>query len=127
MIEHIRLTAKFQEELEDRFYCLKRREIENLLTEEIRLETVRELEKPDAELELLTVSGVTINNTPVGEWIHKKISGINRTYMAKSGTVKDKVAFAKAAVSCINSFDDLSTEAQELTKKVYDFIIAQND
>lgn len=117
---------KLQEVLGERFYCIKRREIENLLTENMRLETVRKLEKPDTELELVSVKGISVDKTPIGTWIHKKVSGINRTYEAKSGTVKDKVVFAKTAVSCINSFDDMSDEAKELSEMIYNFILNQN-
>lgn len=119
--------AALKDELGNRFYCLECREIENLLTKEIRFETVKKLEKQDTELELNSAKGVLINKTPIGTWIHTKIDGIKRSYKADSGTVKDKVSFAKAAVGSLSSFDDLSPEAQELTKKVYDFIIAQND
>jgi len=114
-----------REKLGDRFYCLQCREIENLLTKEIRLSTVAKLERGDTTPKLNRTKK-DIEKTLIGTWIDACIEGKKRIYAAKSCTVKDKVVFAKAAVSCMNSFDELSEEARDMTEKIYAFIEQQN-
>ena len=116
-----------KDELHDNFFCLKCREVENLLTKETRIKTVAKLEKKAlVDLSFAVGTGKRIDTTPIGEWIQECIIGKERNYKAESGTVKDKLNFAKAAVSCMDNFSLLSEEAKELTKKLYQFIEVQN-
>jgi AAA15 family ATPase/GTPase len=113
--------------LGERFYCLQCREIENLLTKEILLSTVAKVEGVDVGgLSIKTVKNKATETTPIGTWIDSCVEGKKRTYAADSGTVNIKVVFAKAAVSCMDSFDELSEEARDMTEKIYAFIEQQN-
>ncbi|MBZ9534332.1 hypothetical protein KGR20_08675 [Cytobacillus oceanisediminis] len=49
-----------------------------------------------------------------------------KTYKEKSGTIKDKLPFCKKAIKNITKFEELSAEAQELSKKLYEFIKLNN-
>lgn len=114
-----------QATLGDRFYCLKRRESENLLRKEVLLavlqnykeKSFKEFDETDYKDELL------------GKFIDEKILE-NRvrktTYADKSGTIKDKNAFCRKAINNIKSYNDLSQDAKDLTIKIYDFIDRQN-
>jgi hypothetical protein len=41
-------------------------------------------------------------------------------------TVSDKVGFCAKAIEAMKTFDDLSAEAKQIAKRLYDFIAANN-
>ncbi|MBA5629662.1 AAA family ATPase [Moheibacter lacus] len=113
--------------LGENYYCLNGREIENLLTKEIILNTVKELDsQTDKEQVLYKKNSTFSDKTQIGRFVQNRIDGIKNKYEAKSGTLRNKVKFAQTAINQMNKFDDLTKEAKELTKKLYKFISKYN-
>ncbi|TFF33505.1 AAA family ATPase [Mucilaginibacter psychrotolerans] len=113
--------------LKERYYCLRAREIENTLKPEILKKTIIETES-SSQLDFKKAfdNESMYQSKKIGEYIDKHVIGLSKTYQDKSGTVKDKLNFAKKAVSNIKSNDDLGDEALTLTEKLYEFIKAHN-
>lgn len=118
-----RRFEQLKEKLGDRFYCLKCREIENLLTPTVLTAVIGEYE------------GRTINNgdlkknyanVSLGQFIDDNLQNLNRSYSTDSGTIMNKVDFAKKAERNINSLADMSEEAVDLAKALHFFISSQN-
>ncbi len=118
---------KLQDRLNDRYYCLKSREIENLLTKEVIQQTLLSLE-PNSTLDFKNFldKKTDIIHEPIGRLIQEKVNGLKRNYAADSGTIKNKIEFAKRAVEHLKSYDDLSDEAKILSEKIYAFIYKEN-
>jgi len=129
--------------LGDRYYCLQCREIENLLPPSVLKNIIEEYEGSKLEffgaLELKQYKdkllGEYIDNLP--EKLSKKalgsknstlgqISKLKRKYASESGTLKNKVDFAKKATKYINEQNDMSEEAWQLAEKIYSFIAKSN-
>lgn len=119
---------KLKERLGKRFYCLKCREIENLLTPDVLKKVIKEY-------------GEDISNIPdikfkdcqdkyLGTFIEKNILKGKRTrngsYSTGSGTITQKLSFCEKALKYIEKFEDLSDEAKRLTKLIYEFIKENN-
>jgi predicted ATP-dependent endonuclease of OLD family len=120
---HIELDKK----LKERYYCLKAREIENLLPANAIISTLKALNSRDCEkISFQEIIYDKYKNEPLGEYIDKNVKGLSRKYKADSGTIKYKVEFAKASVSQLNDFNELTDEAKSLTKKLYNFIQKNN-
>ena len=121
---HRRLTEK----LVDRYVCLKRREIENVLTPDVILRVVRQFEGADADL--ANVNYDSYAQEPLGRFIEKRVLKSARkrkgSYAAESGTVSNKVDFCDRVLGELTIFEELSADAQELTKLMYEFIKNQN-
>ncbi len=122
---------KLEKVLGDRYYCLKAREIENLLATGVLKNVVLSYEKDDnTEFEFKEKFDYeNYKYEKIGEFIEKNITNSKRTggYAADSGTIKgSKFEFSKRAVENIKKISDLSKEAKELTKKLYEFIEKQN-
>lgn len=47
-------------------------------------------------------------------------------YAGDSGTVSDKVKFCERAIAAMKTFDSLSLQAQDLAKRVHEFIQKEN-
>jgi AAA domain, putative AbiEii toxin, Type IV TA system len=116
------------EKLGDRYICLEPREIENLLTSEVISAVVKSYEGADTELSTFDQSDY--RQKPLGQFIEEKVLSAGKkraaSYQTKSGTISDKITFCQKALENINQFEDLSPEAQTLTKKVYEFIQSMN-
>jgi predicted ATP-dependent endonuclease of OLD family len=121
-------AEKLKEKLKDRYCCLKCREIENLLTAETIRKVVMQYEGENSELNDFTQDDY--KNEFLGEFIETKVLSSERkrkgSYANDSGTISDKVNFCHRAIEQIKSFDDLSEEAQEIAKRIYDFIQENN-
>jgi predicted ATP-dependent endonuclease of OLD family len=119
---------KLKERLGKRFYCLKCREVENLLTPDVLKKVIKEY-------------GEDISNIPdikfkdyqdkyLGTFIEKNILKGKRTrngsYSTGSGTITQKLSFCEKALKYIEKFEDLSDEAKRLTKLIYEFIKENN-
>lgn len=127
---------------DDNYYCLQCREIENLLSPEIIIAVIKSYEGDEVALETFDAS--IYKNEYLGRFIEdevledktqsKRISTSSRdkgiylpySHSEKWGTLKSKDAFAKKAINFITEWSDLSDEAQELTKKIYEFIKSKN-
>ena len=119
---------KLKKKLGDRYCCLTSREIENLLAPDILGQIVWEYE--GEQVELAKVNQSTYAEKPLGKFIESNLLKNPRkrrgSYAAESGTVSDKLGFCQRALKHLTTFSDLSTEAQELTKRVYAFIRINN-
>ncbi len=113
--------------LKDRYYCLNAREIENLLKENIIISTIKSYDKTDCSaINFSKIIQSKYEKKLLGKYIDENVAGLSRRYSAKSGTINDKVEFAKTAVSYMENYDDLSDEAKLLTEKIYNFIQINN-
>jgi len=56
----------------------------------------------------------------------EKLSKRRGGYKAESGTIKDKVGFCKKAVLFISK-DNITEEALDLAKFIYDFVLGQKN
>ena len=120
-----------QENLEsrlgNRYYCLKAREIENTLGEQIVIDTIKEIEGENSDkLDFSKIVQSKYESHSLGNFINNKVANLSKSYAAESGTIKNKVEFAKIAVSHLKKYDDLSEEAKILTEKIYKFIQENN-
>lgn len=129
---------RLSKELGDNFYRLPVREVENLLPPHTIWGVVRSLEDPNR--------GDPLPQTPpfkqsayaakkLGFFVEKRLEpygGSQRVaksghpYAEKSGTIKGKVDFMHRALGHLTSWDELSEDAQKLTKAIYEFILKQN-
>ena len=110
---------------EERVYVLNSREIENLLSKKVLEKTlkcdnnIQELiykrKTPYSEKNYATSSRKMANFIDETFYLKKKYSG-------NYGSLKNKVEFAKIAIEQMEKYDDLTEEAKELTKNIYEFI-----
>ena len=113
--------------LGEQYYCLESREIENLLEEDIIKKVINEFEKSDGnDIDSSKLLLPSYKNEYLGQFIDENVIGLKRAYRAKSGTITNKVEFAKKAVSYMNNYDSISKEAKILTEKIYAFIKGNN-
>ena len=114
--------------LGNRYYRLKAREIENLLTDKIILETVKNLEIEKNRDNIKYKSNYSYSDElKIGDFILNNILGIKqKSNYKKNGTINIKVPFAQSAVEQLKLFHQLGKEGQDLTKKIYNFIKENN-
>ena len=65
----------------------------------------------------------------MGRFIEEKILKKKKrkgSYQSESGTISDKLGFCEKAIQHLKNWNDMTSEAQELTKKIYKFIISNN-
>lgn len=118
---------KLLNKLNDRYYCLQSREIENTLSPKVLKTTIKKFEKGNTEnLEFNNWTFDKYKNKKIGDFINSNVIGKSRNYATDTGTINEKLKFSKRAVISIKTIDDLSSEAKDLTEKLYNFIIAQN-
>lgn len=120
---------ELEEALGERYYCLKSKEIENTLSPHVLKAIVENYEAKNpniANLKFNKFAYEHYKDAGIGAFIQNNVEGINHKYEADSGTITDKVNFAKKAVQNISSFDDLTDDAKTLTIKIYDFIKSNN-
>jgi len=119
-----RRLANLKKILDDRFYQIKNKEIENILSPEVIkgvLDSYGESNIPDFNED-------KYKDKNLGEFIdtllgdNKKRQGSYRD----NNTISAKTTFCKRALDCINEWDDLTKEAQELTEEIYSFISDHN-
>ncbi|MGY8611579.1 AAA family ATPase [Bacillus velezensis] len=123
---------KLKEVLGERYYCLECKEIENILSPDTIRKVISEYEK--INLEHLTMKDFTqeeYKNEHLGNYINSLFPVGTRkrrgSYGADSGTITNKLGFCKKAIDHINTYDQLSEEAQKLSQILYDFIKAHNE
>lgn len=119
---------QLETKLGSRYFCLQSREIENLLTSEVLKNTIEDFEKKNYPKVVFNKkwSWDFYRDRPIGAFIDKNTTSLSRVYQADSGTINEKLKFAKRAVSHIKSIGDLSKEAKELCERLYSFIKKQN-
>lgn len=121
---------KLAEKLQERYYCLDCKEIENVLSVRIVKKVIASYEKVDESVLDFkrTFTERTYKNKSLGTFIDEILNNRNRqgSYASASGTVSDKVGFCKRAISFTETIDDLSEEARHLCEKLYEFIAVNN-
>ena len=115
---------KLKENLGNRFYPLKCREIENLISKSVLLKIIQDYEKCVPDMKPFYESDY--KNEPLGRFINEKLNKSNRSYQDDSGTVKNKPGFCQKAINYIKTWDDMSDEAQMISKMLYEFIESNN-
>ena len=118
---------RLREKLKERFCPLKCKEVENLLSPEILKTVINKYEKRDAAFQEFKQEDYQCE--PLGEFIEKKILNQNQSRKHKysdNGTVREKGDFCEKALAEIKSFEDLSEEAKEIARKLYNFVKANN-
>ena len=126
--------AHLKNSLGNRFHRLKCREVENLLTPAVICDVIRDYAgSPD--LQLQPFEQEDYKSEPLGTFIDdtvlkglKKPKGAKklRSFQAPFGTIKDKLGFARRAISNIETPEDVSLEAKRLIKKIVSFIRENN-
>jgi hypothetical protein len=120
--------SKLAKSLGDKFYLLKCREVENLLTPDVLVSVVNSYEGNDVAI--VPKGNSTYVNRQMGKFVETKMLGgsCHRKggYAADSGTLKDKVDFCERACERIRAPEHLSGEAWEISEKLYRFIAHQN-
>ncbi|MGL4656171.1 MAG: ATP-dependent nuclease [Sarcina sp.] len=136
---------KLEKYFAEQFYCLKVKEIENILTPNILKKVVvkfidkrlSEENKESDSINLFTDCEFVqedYKDINLGEFIDTKIDekvkyidGKKRKFnFKKENTINKKVEFCKYAIKEIKVIEDLSDEAIELCKKLYEFIKSKN-
>lgn len=118
--------------LGDRFVLLNCREVENLLTPETLKAVIRDY--GDGDVGVKDFVQEDYRDDYLGDFIETEaLNGTStrsvdtgRSYATESGTIKDKDAFCRKALSHIKSIDDMSLEAKSVCKRIYDFIAENN-
>lgn len=109
---------------DDRFYCLKCREVENLLTPQVLASVVGEYE--GRIIDSIIWENNSYAKEYLGRIIEDNVNGLKRSYSTDSGSILYKVDFAKKAVEYIHTLADMSEEAVVLAERIYQFVMAQN-
>jgi len=120
---------KLKLKLGNRYYCLKCKEVENLIRKEVLLKVISEYEKEDTlEFKDNNFTYKDYKDNYLGKFIEDNIKDKKRRgkYCSDSGTISDKVNFAKKVIGNTTSLNDLSNETISLCKKIYEFIMDNN-
>ncbi len=124
-IRHEKLRVK----LGDRFFLLDCREIENILSPGIINRVLSKFEGNDETNEYFQNID-DYKKKPLGREIDKRISKFPRKreyeYKTPSGTIKEKIKFCRQSLQYLNSWNDLSDDAKDLTITLCKFISVQN-
>jgi AAA15 family ATPase/GTPase len=120
--------------LKERFHCLESLEIENLLSPDVLYDVIESYKGQGEINREENLSHSDYQKKYLGNFIDEEIlkigkeesNTISRSFSAKSGTIKNKLDFAKKAINFISYFKDLTEEAQKLTRKIYEFIERNN-
>lgn len=103
------------------------REIENMLTPDCLVETLRGFDQSPVPAEAAKSEDYALEG--MGSFIDNKLlakAAKKRKFGADSGTIKNKVEFALEAIRHMNKWGDLSDKAKSLTERVYQFIADHN-
>lgn len=90
------------------------------------MSTITELEKENKYLDFVALDYEKYKNESLGKFLNSNLRNRIRSYSTDSGSIVNKVDFAKKAVCYIKSKEDLSEEAKKLSEKIYEFIRKQN-
>jgi len=123
--------APLRAELGERFVLLNVREIENLLTPNTLWQVIQSYHRGLELGEMPRFSQASYRVKPLGRFINellKKHELETRPggYAEPSGTLKRKADFAGRALAGLRSWEDLSPDAQELTRRIAEFIDSKN-
>ncbi|KUF35746.1 hypothetical protein AMR94_00460 [Bacillus sp. G3(2015)] len=121
---------KLAEKLQERYYCLDCKEMENILSVQTLRQVIASYEKVDVDkLDFESdFTETSYKDEYLGSFIDKNLKDSKRrgNYASASGTVSSKVDFCKRAISFIGTMDDLSEEAKCLCERLYEFVAKNN-
>ena len=122
-----KIITSLKELLGDNFKLLDCREVENLITKEILLKIINN----DQRCEEIDINDnfeyEDYKNERLGGFIDKEILGGEKLYEKNSrGKLNNKTNFCSRAIRSTTNYEQLSPEAKETTKKIYEFIKSQN-
>ncbi|WP_139996316.1 AAA family ATPase [Paenibacillus paridis] len=120
---------KLSQRLQERYYCLDCKEIENLLSKQTLEKIIIEYENVEQPKFKKTFTEATYKDEYLGAFIDDILVNRRRvaSYGMASGTINNKVAFCEKALKNICQYDDMSDGAKELVKRVYEFIRNNNE
>lgn len=125
---------QYRKNLGNDFFELKSREIENLISINIlekylkKDNNIQDLHRKmylDNKEYMYNQDALSKPSVKIGEFIDR-VYNLNKKYSAPSGTIKEKYKFALEICKLTTDFDELSEQAQELTKIIFDFIDRNN-
>lgn len=122
---------KLKEIFGERLYILNSREIENLLSKKVLEETLKKDNKiEELQYKRYKTQGYTEEkyakpDVKIATFIDNTFV-LKKKYAGECNALKNKADFAKKAIENMQSFDDLSQEAKDLTEKIADFIKNNN-
>lgn len=122
--------AKLSEKLAERFLLLPTKEIENLLTPACLASVLEAYGELRDDLQMPKQDSYA--NKPLGTFIDEKFfkdpskKKREASYAGDSGTMSDKVKFCERSIAAMKTFDSLSLQAQDLAKRVHEFIRKEN-
>lgn len=116
-----------KEQLGDNFKIVKGREIENTLSPKILISTIAALEKnnfTNVEYNESMINYELYQDQYMGKFIEENFKNLKRKYKTDTltGTVYCKLDFCKTATELIKNPEDLTKEAMEIAKKLFDFV-----
>ena len=119
---------RLKELLDDRFYELPVTEIENLVSQKVIAQIlIKQNPKCDTLIMEKFLDERKYKNQKLGRYIDKLFNNSElRKYSGESGTIKDKLAFCKTAISYMDDYDALTDEAKDLVEKIIEFIKKNN-
>lgn len=125
------LHKRLKKELNNNFHKLEVKEIENLLKVDVVTAALDSINKKGETVSLKTGVSPSSVYTGIGSFIHENYNGLSRTYCdttKENQTIssKYKTEFCKAACKVMNSYEELSQVAKDLTERVYKFIEEHN-
>lgn len=118
----------FEQKLGGNFHVHTSREIENLLSPEILLATVRSMAGTPT-VDPTTIKQADYAQAKIAKYIEETIlgsKGSKKFTESNSDALANKHGFALASIAHMKTWDDLSDEAKELTKKIAAFIESKN-
>jgi len=135
-----------EEQLGDRVYILRCKEIENYLPENIlrgtalrifeNMKNKTKVGLESSDINSILYSSYSISNEGIGFHIDRALGlegkgngvGVRRVFAAESGTVKEKVKFCKTAVSVMKEVRWSNTpELTELCKRIFQHVLDSNE
>jgi AAA domain, putative AbiEii toxin, Type IV TA system len=122
----------YSEMLEERFYILKVKEIENLIPLEVLKKIVtKKFEENDKDTELMRYEDYSKEDIPIGKYLDSllSLSKGKTVFSAESGTIKSKVTFCEKAVEIMGDPEfnwNLTQELKDICSKLFEHIITEN-
>ncbi|WP_428236324.1 AAA family ATPase [Gracilimonas sp.] len=122
-----------KDNLDKNYYPLNCLEIENLLTVDVLKSTLKDYKLDSTDkLDFSEFDYEDYKLKPIGEFIYEVVDKEKIKKLAstpkknQTGKIYNKLDFAKTATNHIKRWDDLSDEAQLLTKRIVEFIEYNN-
>lgn len=122
--EKQKLTKLCEEINYENYYILPVREVENLLSKKGIIDILKIWDKTTDYIKNEDFNEELYKKEDFYKFIKENILDENIENIPKKGKFKER--FAKYEINSTKNFEDLTEEAKEVAKKIYDFIIANN-